>query len=155
MSSFGKTYHTTGWKIGYCVAPPALTDELRKIHQFLTFASSTPTQLAYAEFLQKKGIYLELPAFYQQKRDMFLELIRASRFKPLACGGTYFQILDYAAISDQPDVDFARWMTVEKGVAAIPPSVFYHRHEDHSVLRFCFAKKDDTLEKAAEILCRI
>ncbi|KPJ77712.1 MAG: hypothetical protein AMJ54_06945 [Deltaproteobacteria bacterium SG8_13] len=155
VSSFGKTYHTTGWKIGYCVAPPALTDELRKVHQFLTFSTNTPTQLAYAEFLQKKGVYLDLPAFYQQKRDMFLDLIRESRFKPLACRGTYFQMLDYSEISDQPDVAFAEWMTVDKRVAAIPPSVFYHRRDDHKVLRFCFAKKDDTLKKAAAILCRI
>ncbi len=155
VSSFGKTYHTTGWKIGYCIAPPALTDEFRKIHQFLTFATNTPTQLAYAEFLQKKEVYLELPAFYQNKRDMFLDLIRESRFKPLACQGTYFQMLDYAAISDKADVAFAEWMTIEKGVAAIPPSAFYHRRDDHKVLRFCFAKKDDTLRKAAEILCQI
>ncbi len=155
VSSFGKTYHTTGWKIGYCVAPPALTDEFRKIHQFLTFATSTPTQLAYAEFLQKRNVYLELPAFYQQKRDLFLDLIRESRFKPLACQGTYFQMLDYSEISDKADAVFAEWLTVEKGVAAIPPSVFYHRQDDHSVLRFCFAKKDDTLKKAAEILCKI
>jgi methionine aminotransferase len=155
VSSFGKTYHTTGWKIGYCIAPPALTDEFRKIHQFLTFAANTPTQLAYAEFLQKKSVYIELSAFYQTKRDMFLDLIRESRFKPLACEGTYFQMLDYSAISDKPDVAFAEWMTIEKGVAAIPPSVFYHRRDDHKVLRFCFAKKDETLKKAAEILCRI
>ena len=155
VSSFGKTYHTTGWKIGYCIAPPALTDEFRKIHQFLTFATNTPTQLAYAEFLQKKEVYLELPAFYQNKRDMFLDLIRESRFKPLACQGTYFQMLDYAAISDKADVAFAEWMTIEKGVAAIPPSAFYHCRDDHKVLRFCFAKKDDTLRKAAEILCQI
>jgi methionine aminotransferase len=155
VSSFGKTYHTTGWKIGYCVAPPALTDEFRKIHQFLTFAANTPTQLAYAEFLQKKAVYFELSAFYQAKRDMFLDLIRESRFKPLPCQGTYFQMLDYSAISDKPDVAFAEWMTIEKGIAAIPPSVFYHRRDDHKVLRFCFAKKDDTLKKAAEILCRI
>ncbi len=155
VSSFGKTYHTTGWKIGYCVAPPALTDEFRKIHQFLTFATNTPTQLAYAEFLQNKNVYLELPAFYQHKRDMFLDLIRESRFKPLACQGTYFQMLDYSEISDKVDVAFAEWLTIEKGVAAIPPSVFYHRQDDHNVLRFCFAKKDDTLKKAAEILCKI
>ena len=155
VSSFGKTYHTTGWKIGYCVAPPALTDEFRKIHQFLTFATNTPTQLAYAEFLQKQEVYLQLPAFYQKKRDMFLDLIRPSRFKPLACQGTYFQMLDYSDISDQPDMAFAEWMTVEKKVAAIPPSVFYNQRDDHKVLRFCFAKKDDTLKKAASILCQI
>lgn len=155
ISSFGKTYHTTGWKIGYCVAPPALTEEFRKIHQFLTFATNTPVQLAYAEFLQKEDIYLELSRFYQNKRNMFLDLLNGSRFKALPCRGTYFQMLDYTAVSDEPDAAFAEWMTVEKGVAAIPPSVFYHQRDDHKVLRFCFAKKDETLKKAAEILCAI
>ena len=155
ISSFGKTYHTTGWKIGYCVAPPALTEEFRKIHQFLTFATNTPVQLAYAEFLQKENVYLELSRFYQGKRNMFLDLLGGSRFKPLPCRGTYFQMLDYTAISDKPDAAFAEWMTIEKGVAAIPPSVFYHQRDDNKVLRFCFAKKDETLKKAAEILCAI
>ena len=102
-----------------------------------------------------QDVYLQLPAFYQKKRDMFLDLIRPSRFKPLACQGTYFQMLDYSDISDQPDMAFAEWMTVEKKVAAIPPSVFYNKRDDHKVLRFCFAKKDDTLKKAANILCKI
>ena len=155
ISSFGKTYHTTGWKIGYCIAPAALSEEFRKIHQFLTFATNTPTQMAYAEFMQQAEIYLKLASFYQQKRDMFMELIRESRFKPLPCQGTYFQMLDYTEISDKPDVAFAEWMTIEKGVAAIPPSVFYHRRDDNKVLRFCFAKKDDTLKQAAEILCKM
>jgi methionine transaminase len=155
VSSFGKTYHTTGWKIGYCVAPPALSVEFRKIHQFLTFTANTPVQMAYADFMQHTGHYLELAAFYQHKRDLFLELTRDSRFKPLPCAGTYFQMMDYAAITDEPDIDFARRLTTDCGVAAIPPSVFYHDRRDHKVLRFCFAKQDRTLAQAAEILCRI
>jgi methionine aminotransferase len=155
VSSFGKTYHATGWKIGYCIAPPELTKEFRKIHQFLTFASNTPIQYAFAEILQHKNIYLDLSAFYQKKRDLFLLLLQESRFKPLPCEGTYFQMLNYAAISDEADIDFAKRMTIEKGVAAIPPSDFYHHGDDNKVLRYCFAKKDETLEKAADILCRI
>jgi len=155
ISSFGKTYHTTGWKIGYCVAPASLTEEFRKVHQFLTFASNTPIQYAYAEFMENKGVYLNLPAFYQEKRDKFLSLVKASRFKALHCEGTYFLMMDYSEISDEPDIEFATHLTVEYGVAAIPPSVFYHQHNDHKVLRFCFAKKNETLESAAEKLCSI
>jgi methionine aminotransferase len=155
VSSFGKTYHTTGWKIGYCVAPPPLSREFRRIHQFLTFASNTPVQWAYADIMADPSLYLELPAFYQQKRDRFLCLLEPSRFKALRCRGTYFQMMDYSAISDLDDVAFARHMTTVHRVAAIPPSVFYHDGEDNRVLRFCFAKRDETLEEAAEILCRI
>jgi len=155
ICSFGKTYHTTGWKIGYCLAPESLSIELQKIHQYLTFASNTPIQLAYAEFMQNKDLYLDLPKFYQQKRDQFLGLLGKSRFRPLACKGTYYQMLDYSQISDEPDVVFAKRLTVEKGVAAIPPSALYHQKDDHKVLRFCFAKKSETLESAAEKLCRI
>jgi methionine aminotransferase len=155
VSSFGKTYHTTGWKIGYCVAPPELTLEFQKIHQFLTFASNTPIQLAYADFMQHTDHYLQLAGFYQNKRDLFLDRMRSSRFKPLPCAGTYFQMMDYSDISDEPDVAFARRLTTEHGVAAIPPSVFYHDQRDHKVLRFCFAKEDRTLTEAAELLCRI
>ncbi|MGD8492851.1 MAG: methionine aminotransferase [Desulfobacterales bacterium] len=155
ICSFGKTYHTTGWKIGYCLAPEPLSSELQKIHQFLTFASNTPIQMAYAEFMQNKELYLNLPGFYQQKRDLFLNLIAESRFRPLPCKGTYYQMLDYSQISDEPDLDFARRLTIEHGVAAIPPSALYHRKDDHKVLRFCFAKKRETLESAAEKLCRI
>jgi methionine aminotransferase len=155
ISSFGKTYHATGWKIGYCIAPAHLTQELRRIHQFLTFSSPTPMQFAFADFLKQKEIYCELPVFYQNKRDTFLALIENTRFKPLACRGTYFQLLDYSAISDMPDTQFAEHLTVEHGVAAIPISAFYLRNTDNKVLRFCFAKKDNTLEKAAEILCKI
>jgi methionine aminotransferase len=155
ISSFGKTYHTTGWKIGYCLAPAPLSKEFQRIHQFLTFASNTPVQYAYAQFMKNKDIYLNLSAFYQQKRDKFLSLIQDSRFKALPCCGTYFQMLDYSAISDESDVEFSKRLTIEHGVASIPPSVFYHRQVDHNVLRFCFAKKDETLEKAAERLCKI
>ena len=155
ISSFGKTYHATGWKIGYCIAPAPLTQELRRIHQFLTFSSPTPIQMAFADFLKRKDVYRELPAFYQGKRDTFLSLLKDTRFKPLPCRGTYFQLLDYSAISDMPDTQFARHLTVEHGVAAIPISAFYRDETDNRVLRFCFAKNDETLEKAAEILCKI
>jgi len=155
ISSFGKTYHTTGWKIGYCIAPPALSAEFQKVHQFLTFASNTPVQNAYARFMQRKELYTGLAGFYQQKRDKFLHLMQGSRFAPLPCAGTYFQMMDYSRISTEADVDFARRMTIEYGVAAIPPSVFYNDRQDNKVLRFCFAKQDQTLEQAAEILCKI
>ena len=155
ISSFGKTYHTTGWKIGYCLAPAPLSKEFQRVHQFLTFASNTPIQYAYAQFMKNQGIYLNLSEFYQKKRDKFLSLIKHSRFKALPCRGTYFQMLDYSAISNEPDVEFSKRLTTEHGVASIPPSVFYHHQVDHNVLRFCFAKKDETLEKAAEKLCKI
>ena len=155
VSSFGKTYHATGWKIGYCLAPAAMSTELRKVHQYLTFASNTPIQMALADYLGSRADHLELSAFYQKKRDLFLSLIGPSRFRPLGCEGTYFQMVDYHAISDEPDTVFARRMTMEHGVAAIPPSVFYHQLDDHRVLRFCFAKNDATLKEAAEKLCRI
>jgi methionine aminotransferase len=152
VSSFAKTYHTTGWKVGYCLAPRPLSAELQKIHQYMVFAVNTPIQHAYAEFLEDQQCYLSLPSFYQAKRDRFLELIRGSRFRPLSCHGTYYQLLDYSRISDAPEMDFARRLTLEFGVAAIPPSVFYHRGDDHRVLRFCFAKKEETLTAAAERL---
>ena len=155
ISSFGKTYHVTGWKIGYCLARGSLSKELQKIHQYLTFASNTPIQHALADFTLKKDVYLQLPAFYQQKRDLFQSVLRESRFKPLPCHGTYFQMVDYASITSEPDVEFARRLTVDYGVAAIPPSVFYNRKNDYKVLRFCFAKKDETLEEAARRLCEV
>ena len=155
ICSFGKTYHTTGWKIGYCLAPEPLSIELQKIHQYLTFASNTPIQMAYAEFMQNKDLYLGLPDFYQQKRDLFLSLTNKSRFKPLPCKGTYYIMLDYSQISNEPDLEFAKRLTTEFGVAAIPPSAFYHRKDDHKVLRFCFAKKSETLESAAKKLCQV
>lgn len=155
ISSFGKTYHATGWKIGYCLAPETLSKEIQKIHQYLTFASNTPVQHALAEFMHHKDVYLQLAAFYQKKRDKFLTLLEGSRFNALPCHGTYFLILDYTAITAESDIDFAKRMTIEHGVAAIPPSVFYHRRHDDKVLRFCFAKKDETLAKAAEKLCMV
>ena len=155
ISSFGKTYHVTGWKLGYCLAPGNLSKEIQMIHQYLTFASNTPMQHAFAEFIRKKEIYLQLSGFYQKKRDLFQAFIEKSRFNVLPCRGTYFQMLDYSSITDEPDLDFARRLTVDHGVAAIPPSVFYHRKNDYKVLRFCFAKKDETLEEAAEKLCGV
>lgn len=155
ISSFGKTYHATGWKVGYCLAPTALTREFQRIHQYLTFAVNTPVQLALADFLDQRHHYLQLGDFYQRKRDRFLELIAASRLVPLACNGTYFQSVDYSAISQEADTQFARLLTTQTGVAAIPPSVFYHDGRDHHVLRFCFAKRDETLAKAAKRLCQI
>jgi methionine aminotransferase len=155
VSSFGKTYHTTGWKIGYCIAPEALTREFRRVHQFLTFSSNTPIQLAYADILEQKHLYRGLASFYQKKRDAFLSYLEGSRFKPVPCSGTYFQMMQYHAVSDMPDIDFARWMTIEHGVACIPVSVFYHARTDHKVVRFCFAKREATLERAAEKLCRV
>jgi methionine aminotransferase len=155
VGSFAKTYHTTGWKVGYCLAPRALTAELRKIHQYIVFSVNTPIQHAYADFMEDARRYLELPDFYQRKRDRFLELTRTSRFRPLPCHGTYYQMLSYAGISDEPETEFARRLTVDHGVAAIPPSVFYHQRDDHKVLRFCFAKREETLVAAAERLCAI
>jgi len=155
ISSFGKTFSVTGWKIGYCLARGSLSKELQKIHQYLTFASNTPVQHALADFMLKKDVYLQLPAFYQQKRDLFQSALQASRFKPLPCHGTYFQMVDYSSITGESDIEFARRLTVDYGVAAIPPSVFYHRKNDYNVLRFCFAKKDETLEEAGEKLCAV
>ncbi len=155
ISSFGKTYHSTGWKIGYCLAPEPLSGEFQKIHQFLTFSSNTPIQYAFAEFMKNKDVYLNLSSFYQKKRDKFLSLINKSRFKALPCKGTYFQMLDYSLISKESDMEFAKRLTVESKLASIPPSSFYHQEDDFNVLRFCFAKKDETLEQAAKILCEI
>lgn len=155
ISSFGKTYHTTGWKIGYCLAPSHLSVEFQKVHQFVNFAVNTPAQYAYAEYMRQPDTYSPLSGFYQRKRDIFLELLQGSRFRPLACRGTYFQMLDYSDITAEPDIEFAKRLTVSHGVAAIPPSVFYHRGTDHKALRFCFAKKDETLRAAAEKLSGI
>jgi methionine transaminase len=149
VGSFGKTYHVTGWKVGYVVAPAALTDEFRKVHQFVTFATITPVQYALAEFVAERRGYPELAAFYQRKRDLFLELIDGSRFQPLPSRGTYFQLLDYSRISDAPDMDFALRLTREHGVASIPTSAFLYRQPPPLALRFCFAKRDETLRAAA------
>ena len=150
VSSFGKTFHITGWKVGYCTAPKNLTAEFRKIHQFLTFSTSTPFQFALAEYVKNIGRIKELKTFYQAKRDRFLSLISGTEFVPLKCEGTYFQTLDYSAISDESDFDFAVRLTKEKKVAAIPVSAFYKDKTDNKVLRFCFAKEDETLERAID-----
>jgi len=152
VGSFGKTYHVTGWKVGYVVAPAALTTEFRKLHQFVTFSTNTPIQYALAEFLTEKRGYPELSAFYQRKRDLFLELLAGSKWKPLKSRGTYFQLLDYSAITDEKDMDFALRLTKEHGVASIPTSAFLYNQSAPKVLRFCFAKKDETLKTAAERL---
>jgi len=152
VGSFGKTYHVTGWKVGYVVAPAALTTEFRKVHQFVTFSTNTPIQYALAEFLSEQRGYPELSAFYQRKRDLFLELLAGSKWKPLKSRGTYFQLLDYSAITDEKDMDFALRLTREHGVASIPTSAFLYNQSAPKVLRFCFAKKDETLTTAAERL---
>jgi methionine aminotransferase len=154
--SFGKTYHATGWKLGYCVAPPELSAELRRVHQYVTFASTSPLQQALAEYLSAHPEHhLELPAFYQERRDYFARLLTATKFKPRRAAGTYFQLADYSAISTLPDVEFARWLTIEHGVATIPISVFYRDPPDTRLVRFCFAKENATLDAAAERLRRL
>ena len=155
VSSFGKTYHTTGWKMGYCLAPKNLMQEFRKAHQYIVFSANTPIQHAYADYLSNKEEYLNLGKFYQQKRDYFLELIKTSRFVPLPVSGSYFQLLKYNNITKEKDTDFAVRLTKEHGIASIPVSVFYHKPQDNKVLRFCFAKSNETLEKAAKILCSV
>ena len=162
VSSFGKTYHTTGWKIGYCVAPAALSSEFRKIHQFNTFTSITPVQLALADFLRDcPEHHLNLADFYQAKRDLFCSLVEPSRFSLTPTAGTYFQLLDYSAVATDVDVELAQRLTREAKLASIPISVFYESAEVGSAvhnqryLRFCFAKDDATLAQAAEILCAL
>jgi methionine aminotransferase len=155
VSSFGKTYHVTGWKMGYVLAPKELTSEFRKVHQFNVFVTNGPLQYALAEYMENKDAYLSLAAFYQEKRDFFLQGVRASRFKPLPSRGTFFQNLAYDAISNERDMDLAIRLTKERGVASIPVSVFYRKPPDHKVLRFCFAKSEETLARGAEILCKI
>lgn len=155
IGSFGKTFHTTGWKTGFILAPAVLMAEVRKVHQFVVFASNTPIQHAVAEFLNNKENYMQLPSFYQQKRDLFAGLVKNSRFKIIPSYGTYFQLLDYSAISDEKELDFATRITKEFGVASVPVSPFYHDKQDNHVLRFCFAKTEETLVKAAGILCTI
>jgi methionine aminotransferase len=152
IGSFGKTYHVTGWKVGYAVAPADLTAEFRKVHQFVTFATNTPVQHALADMLATPDALRELSPFFQKKRDLFLRLMEGSRFRPLACRGSYFQLMDYSAISDEDDAAFAIRMTREHGVASIPTSPFLTRSKAPRVVRFCFAKKDETLEAAAERL---
>ena len=155
IGSFGKTFHATGWKMGYCMAPENLMNEFRKAHQFIVFACNTPVQYAIAEFLTDKENYTYLNDFYQKKRDYFVKLISGSRFKIIPSYGTYFQLLDYSDMSDEKEPEFAMRLTRDFKIASIPVSVFYHKPVNNNVLRFCFAKKEETLEKAAEILCKI
>jgi methionine transaminase len=155
VGSFGKTYHVTGWKVGYTVAPAALSAEFRKVHQFVTFSTSTPVQHALAEMMAAPGRLRELAPFYQAKRDLFLRLMEGSRFRPLPCRGSYFQLMDYSAITDEEDSAFAVRLTKEHGVASIPTSSFLYGSHAPKVLRFCFAKKEATLEAAAQRLVAV
>jgi methionine aminotransferase len=146
--SFGKTYHATGWKIGYTLANELLSHELRKVHQYNTYCSAAPLQVALARFMKETRLHFDLPKFYQQKRDFFLEQISTTKFIPLKCSGTYFQMLNFSQISSARDVDFATKLTKDFGVASIPISPFYHDKFDPKVLRFCFAKSEATLREA-------
>ena len=150
--SFGKTFHITGWKIGYCLAPKALSVEFRKIHQYLTFSTFTPAQYALAEYLKIEENYLSIPAFYKKKRDIFLESIANSRFEFVPSKGSFFQNVCYKNIDDMPDLEYAIHLIETLGVASIPISVFYHKKNDEKVLRFCFAKDEETLRKAGKLL---
>lgn len=155
VSSLGKTFHNTGWKIGYCCAPKDLMDEFRKLHQFTVFSVNHPTQKGIADYMQEPKHYLELSGFFQKKRDLFLDSIKESRFKFIPSNGTYFQLLDYSEITNENDFDFAKRLIVDHGVASIPPSIFNEDKLDQKVLRFCFAKTDDTLIKAGEVLSKL
>ncbi len=155
VGSFGKTFHATGWKVGFALAPDNLMAEFRKTHQFVVFAVNTPVQNALADYMKDKANYSDLGGFFQEKRDFFLDRVRESRFKIVPSYGTYFQLLDYSNISDEKEFDFAERLIREHGLAAIPISPFYHKKNENRLLRFCFAKNEDTLEKAAEILCKI
>ncbi|HEY2023294.1 pyridoxal phosphate-dependent aminotransferase [Paraburkholderia sp.] len=155
VSSFGKTYHVTGWKVGYVAAPAALTAEFRKVHQFNVFTVNTPMQIGLADYMKDPAPYLNLSAFYQKKRDFFRDGLANSRFRLLPCTGTYFQCVEYSAISDLPEAEFAQWLTGEIGVAAIPVSAFYHEPHESGVVRFCFAKQESTLATALERLARL
>ncbi|KAF6664344.1 pyridoxal phosphate-dependent aminotransferase [Pantoea vagans] len=156
VSSFGKTFHMTGWKVGYCIAPAAISAELRKVHQYLTFSVNTPAQLAIADMLREHPEhYQALPAFYRDRRDRLANALRHSRFRVLPCQGTYFLLVDYSAISDLDDVSFCQWLTREVGVAAIPLSVFCADPFPHKLIRLCFAKQPATLDAAAERLCQL
>jgi methionine aminotransferase len=155
IASFGKPFHATGWKVGYCMAPAILMQEFRKVHQFLVFSVNAPMQVAIAEYLKNEKNYLGLPDFFQKKRDYFRKGLKNSRFEILPCSGSYFQSVRYAAITDEKDADFAIRLTKETGVAAIPVSAFYSKGTDHHVLRFCFAKRQETLDKAVDRLIKV
>lgn len=155
ISSFGKTYHVTGWKVGYVAAPASMMVEFRKVHQYNVFTVNTPMQHGIAAYMADPAPYLGLPAFYQKKRDLFRAGLAGSRFELLPADGTYFQCVRYGAISDLPEAEFAKWLTREAKVAAIPVSAFYGKPTESSVVRFCFAKKDETLHKALETLAQL
>jgi methionine aminotransferase len=155
VSSFGKTFHTTGWKVGYACAPKALSAEFRKVHQFMVFAVNTPAQHAFAAYLADPAPYRTLPAFYQARRDLFVDGLRRTPFRVLPCPGTYFLLADYGAVSDLPEAEFAQKLIVDHGVAVIPVSVFYERPVENRVVRFCFAKQESTLRTALERLQRV
>lgn len=155
VASFGKTFHATGWKVGYALAPERLMKEFRKTHQFVVFTVNTPIQHALAEYLKDENHYNYLGSFYQKKRDHFIKLIENSRFKVLPTHGTYFQLLDYSELSDLPEMEYAEKLIKEHGIATVPVSAFYHKKTDNNLLRLCFAKEESTLEKAAELLCKI
>ncbi len=155
IGSFGKTFHVTGWKTGFCLAPEKLMSEFRKVHQNVVFAGNRPMQTALAAYMHNPENYMDINLMYSEKRDYFLELMKSSRFTPLPSKGTYFQLFKYDRISDEPELDFAMRMTKEYGVATIPLSYFYSDNYDNKILRFCFAKTDETLENASELLCKI
>jgi len=155
VSSFGKTYHVTGWKVGYVAAPASLTTEFRKVHQFNVFTVNTPMQYGLASYMADARPYLDLPAFYQRKRDLFRAGLAKTRFKLLPSEGSYFQCVDISQVSDLGEADFCKWLTTEIGVAAIPLSAFYGNGFDQRVVRFCFAKKDETLNSALERLAKL
>lgn len=152
VASFGKTFHNTGWKLGYCCAPKSLMEEFQKVHQFNVFSANHPMQKALADYLEEPDHYLKLSTFYERKRDLFLNLIKDSKFKFTPAQGTYFQVLEYSDITMENDVAFAKRLTIDHKIAAIPLSVFNTNNLDNKVLRFCFAKTDDTLKQAADIL---
>ena len=153
--SFGKSLHVTGWKLGFCIGPDWLMKEFRKIHQFTVFSCNSPMQYAINEYILKHNPFAQTSEFYERKRDLFLASIKNSRFKTIPCKGTYFQLLDYSEITDMNDIEFAKKLTVEHGIASIPISVFYPDLADNKVLRFCFAKEDELLIKAGKLLCTI
>jgi methionine aminotransferase len=155
IGSFAKTFHATGWKVGWAAAPVALSAEVQSIHQWVTFAVNGAIQLAFAEMLRADPECRSVGAFYQRKRDLFLSLLADSRFRPLPCRGTFFQMMDYSAISSEADIDVAMWLLKEHGVASIPPSSFLYGTGSGAILRFCFAKRDETLERAAERLRQV
>ena len=155
ISSFGKTYHATGWKVGYCIAPTAMMREFRKVHQYVNYCVNTPVQHAMADFLADSTHYEQLPDFYQQKRDLFCEQLQNSRFTITPAAGTYFQLLGYSDITDEGDLEYARRLTREAGIASIPVSFFNEDNSDQQLLRFCFAKDDENIKRGAKILCQI